>query len=149
MLPPFDTRGNLPPGIHHASWEEMVKRFGCSPRRQWLLKGLRKAVRDLRRAGCNVVYIDGSFVTSKESPGDYDACYELSDIDLVKLRLFAPVFFDFANGRAAQKAKYRGEWFPAEMAEGLTRRKFVEFFQRNKNDGEAKGIIAVDIRSLP
>ena len=28
MLPPFDEYGNLPPGIHSASLEEIVDRFG-------------------------------------------------------------------------------------------------------------------------
>jgi len=129
MLPSFDPCGNLPPGVHWATWEEMVQRFGSSSRRIWLIKGLYRALKELRRAGCSVIYLDGSFVTAKENPDDYDACFELVGLDLKVLQKLSPVFFDFTNSRAAQKAKYRGEWFPAEMAEGLTGRTFIQFFQ--------------------
>ena len=32
------------------------------------------AMVNLRDAGCKTVYVDGSFVTDKERPGDFDAC---------------------------------------------------------------------------
>ncbi len=76
MIPPFDERGNLPPGIHKADWTELEAAFGGSPRRVALLAGLREALASLRRAGCRTAYIDGSFVTAKEEPGDFDACWD-------------------------------------------------------------------------
>jgi len=76
-MPPFDpTTGLLPPGLHEASWEEIVDRYGGTPRRRTLLAGLRSGIDALRRAGCRRVYIDGSFITAKEEPGDFDACWE-------------------------------------------------------------------------
>ena len=45
MIPPFDPEtGGLPAGDHQATLEEIGKRLGFTPRRQWLLKGLRTAV---------------------------------------------------------------------------------------------------------
>ena len=72
MLPPFDSRGILPPGIHAASWQEFVERFGATKRRQFLLQGLKAALTELRSAGCRYVYINGSFVTDVPEPNDVD-----------------------------------------------------------------------------
>ena len=43
-MPPFDPEsGRLPEGEHVASWEELVDRFGWTPRRRRLLDGLDEA----------------------------------------------------------------------------------------------------------
>jgi hypothetical protein len=34
MIPEFDERGNLPPGIHHATWNEIVTRYATSVRHE-------------------------------------------------------------------------------------------------------------------
>ena len=46
-------------------WEEVAKRFGFTPRRLWLLKGLSTAVEAFRAAAIKEIYIDGSFCTDK------------------------------------------------------------------------------------
>lgn len=141
MIPPFDRRGTLPPGIHEASWPEFAERFGGTARRRLLLAGLKLALRNLQEAGCPLVYVDGSFVTAKPEPGDFDACW---GIEGVVPELLDPVLLDFSDGRAAQKAKFRGELFPAELPEGLSGRTFLEFFQTDKETGLSKGIVALD-----
>jgi len=60
----------------------------------------------LRKAGCRLVYLDGSFVTRKEHPGDFDACWDVQNVDDTSLD---PVFWDFSRGRAAQKQRFLGE----------------------------------------
>jgi hypothetical protein len=40
MIPEFDECQNLPPGIHHATWTEIVTRYATSTRRRDLLDGL-------------------------------------------------------------------------------------------------------------
>lgn len=74
MIPEFDENGNLPPGIHWATWEEFVDRFGTTPRRLRMIEGLKTAIEQLQSAGCQTIYIDGSFVVNKPNPGDFDAC---------------------------------------------------------------------------
>lgn len=111
MIPPFDKGGNLPPGIHEADWDELETRFSDSARRVELLAGLREALAALREAGCRTVYIDGSFVTAKEEPGDFDACWEPEGVNLKALD---PVLYDFSKARRAQKERYGGEFFPAD-----------------------------------
>ena len=149
VIPEFDETGNLPPGVHPAGWEEIQTRFGTTPWRTLLLEGLHRALKVLSAVGCTAVYLDGSFVTSKTAPSDYDACYSLACMDLAALMAMEPAFFDFRAGRAAQKAKFRGEFFPAELEEALSRRMFLDFLQRDKDTGDPKGIVAVDPRSLP
>ena len=73
MIPAFDPRtGALPPGNHPATLEEIRKRFGFTPRRRWLFKGIRAAVEAFWAAGIQEICIDGSFCTEKPDPGDVD-----------------------------------------------------------------------------
>jgi len=145
MIPEFDERGNLPPGIHHATWTEIVTRYATSVRRRELLDGLLDALRSLKAAGCRTAYLDGSFVTSEIRPGDFDACWESGGADLDRLDL---ELRDFSDRRAAQKARYGGELFPAEwpaQADGTT---YLDYFQRD-HKGWAKGVVAIDLTGLP
>jgi hypothetical protein len=135
VLPSFDERGNLPPGIHSATWDEIVERFATTERRKQLLDGL-------RAAGCARVYLDGSFVTDNQAPGDFDACWEVSGVDAGALD---PVLLDFSNRRAAQKARFGGELFPAQAAAGPAGTVFLDYFQRDRNTGEPKGILAIEL----
>jgi hypothetical protein len=142
VIPSFDERGNLPPGVHSATWDEIVERYAITERRTELLDGLHEAVASLRTAGCSRVYLDGSFVTDKEVPGDFDACWEVTGVDA---GLLDPVLLDFNDRRAAQKARYGGELFPAQAAAVPAGTVFLDYFQRDRDTGEPKGIIAIDL----
>jgi hypothetical protein len=142
MIPEFTAYGLLPEGVHPATLEELSERFGGNERRRQLLRGLNEALRLLRAAGCRRVYINGSFVTAKERPNDIDVCWDINGVDADALD---PVFFDFDDGRAAQKARFGVEFFPAQVPEGLTGRTFLEFFQTDKQTGEPKGIIVLEL----
>jgi hypothetical protein len=109
----FSANGNLPPGIHLATWQEVEEFLAFNDRRQELLAGLRRACIPLREAGCRRIYIDGSFATNKEFPGDFDVCWADDTVDFVKLKELDSVLLDFSNHRAAQKSKYGGELFLA------------------------------------
>jgi len=146
MVPPFEPTGVLPPGVHSADWSEVVGRFGHNTHRQWLLQGLRRALDALKAAGCTAVYLDGSFVTSKAIPGDYDLCWSMVSVDP---NLLDPVLVKFDDGRRAMKAKYLGDLFPAESPEAGSGKLFVDFFQIDKDTGTAKGIVLLDLRRLP
>lgn len=145
MIPSFNADGNLPPGIHWAEWPEIVSRFGTNTHRKRLLEGLYNALIALKQAGCTTAFIDGSFVTKKDYPQDFDACWNLSDVDPT---LLDPVLLDFSQGRAAQKNKYFGELFPAHIFIGNNQPTFLEFFQTDKNTGRRKGIIAISLETL-
>jgi hypothetical protein len=142
VLPPFQENGFLPPGIHAVPWEEIVARFGFSLRRRILLAGLRGALEALQTAGCQQVYINGSFVTNKPEPNDFDACWNIAGVEV---ELLDPVLLDFSEERAAQKAKYLGELSPAQLPEGASGLRFLDFFQIDKATGAAKGILVLDL----
>jgi hypothetical protein len=146
MIPSFNLSGYLPAGIHSATWDEIEERFGGSAHRRRLVEGLRSALNALRLAGCERAYVDGSFVTSKETPGDFDACWSVVNVDPARLD---PVLLDFSNMRAAQKRKYLGELFPAEWPEAASGKSWLDYFKISKESGQPKGIVAVDLRTLP
>jgi hypothetical protein len=145
MIPDFQADGNLPPGVHWSDWMEFNARYSTNPHRRQLLAGLKEAIQMLAKAGCAAVYVNGSFVTAKDFPGDFDACWDLKGVNPAALD---PVFFDFGNGRAAQKARFMGEFFPAQVPEGASGKTFLEFFQTDRDSGNPKGIVAIDVRGL-
>lgn len=145
MIPEFRRDGQLPSGLHPADWPEFQRRFGQTPRRQTLLTGLFQAGRLLKLAGCRTLYIDGSFVTAKLEPGDFDACWDVSGVDLA---ILAPIFLDFSSDRAAQKAQFGGELFPAQLPEGSTGQQWLDFFQRDRN-GRSKGVLVLSLQDIP
>jgi hypothetical protein len=119
---------------------------GWTAQRRDLLDGLLRALQALRAAGCRRAYIDGSFVTSKEVPGDFDACWEPLGVDAAALD---PALLDFSNKRAAQKAAYGGELFIASTPADTAGRRFLEFFQQDKATGDPKGIVTIELGGLP
>ncbi|MGH3849012.1 MAG: DUF6932 family protein [Pseudonocardiaceae bacterium] len=139
MIPPFDPgTGRLPEGEHEATWDEVVDRFGWTARRRQLLDGLAEAVELLAAAGCRRLLLNGSFVTAKDEPIDFDACWDPEGVDVDTLD---PALLDLSSGRAQQKARFGGELFPnvVESASGLV---FADFFQ-NERDGGCKGIVVL------
>lgn len=111
MIPQLDpVSGYLPPGVHDAHWCEVAGRFAGNSHRRRLADGLLAACLNLAEAGCGELIPDGSFVTAKELPGDYDGAWEPAGVDPL---LLDPVLLDFSRRRAAMKAKYLGDLFPA------------------------------------
>lgn len=130
----------LPSGIHSASFSEIEVAFATTLHRQNLYCGFRSACIDLRRAGCRLVYLDGSFVTNKEVPGDYDACWCSEGVNPDMLD---PLFLDYDNSNG-QKAKYKGEFY-LNLHQPYPGTFFVEYFQKDKLTGGTKGILSVDL----
>lgn len=128
----YQANGNLEPGIHEITWEEFVKIYGNNKHRLKLIQGLEKAIIELKDVGCKTLYVDGSFVSKKIDPRDFDACWDPVGIDFKKLASLYPTLMEFLPNTAKQKAKYGGELFPSP--------KFLPFFQSDR-DGIPKGII--------
>ena len=145
VIPQFDSDGLLPPGIQWATWHEIADRFGGNPWRLRLIDGLRDALESLKTAGCRLAYINGSFVTSKPVPNDYDACWEEDGVDPMVLD---PVLLTFDPGRATQRAKYMGELFPASYIADANGVSYIEFFQADRENQRQKGIIAINLRGF-
>jgi hypothetical protein len=114
-----------------------------------LLAGLKAALDALRQAGCSRAYVNGSFVSTKAVPNDFDACREISGVDFDRLSTIEPTLLSWSSRRAAQKAQFGGELFMADSAADPWGTPFLEFFQHDRLTGDAKGIIAIDLGSLP
>ena len=147
MIPPFVTIIGapwdvLPPGIHSATLTEVAAVYTYNPRRRALYAGLVEAAVHLRQVGCRTVLLDGSYVSAKPIPGDYDACWEPTGVDFGKLD---PVFDDFTNGRAAQKIRFGGEFFPSTLIEADSGATFADFFQTEWFTGKKKGILSISL----
>jgi hypothetical protein len=149
VIPAFDpTTGALPPGDHRATLEEIGNRFGFTPRRRWLLKGLRAAVKAFWLAGIEDIFIDGSFCTDKPDQGDVDG-YWVEPDDGVYNRI-DPYWIDFEMilVKHERKRKWRMwvdhgvEFFihPAMQASATVG--FPEFFRQDRN-GVPRGVIQV------
>ncbi len=117
----------------------MKARFGTNKCRESLFVGFLEGFTILRDAGSRAIFLDGSFVGDNPNPRDFDCCWDPTGVEISELH---PVLLDFSNERAAQKATFRGEFFPSTMqaAPGAF---FLSFFQRDKYTGEAKGILRV------
>ena len=95
----------LPPGLHVATFDEIEQRFATNRQRMGLQEGFQRGCKSLEAAGCVGVFLDGSYVTDKPVPGDFDACWDPAGVDPAKRN---PVLLDFADRRKNQKMKFGG-----------------------------------------
>jgi hypothetical protein len=97
--------------------------------------------KSLKASGCETLYLDGSYISNKAEPGDFDAVWEYKGVDNTIEPLLRAGW-----DRKAIKKKYRGDVF-CRMPE-LLGVDHVEFFQTDQTDreGRAKGIIKIDLR---
>lgn len=150
MIPEFDENGRLPAGIHVATLREFEERYLLNETRKELYEGLKKLIADFKKIECKVIYIDGSFVTSKVFPKDIDVCWGnikmmYNDDYLHFVDSLFPVFFKFEYPRLEQHQFYNCDIFPAYLKEGKSKRYFIDFFQLDKGTNEKKGIIQINI----
>ena len=84
MIPSFDEIGNLPPGVHVATLDEIENRFGTETElRRAQFQSLCWLIEIAQRAGVQKIIVDGSFVTDVPEPNDVD-CALLLDPPLPK-----------------------------------------------------------------
>ncbi len=125
MIPEL-VKGNLPEGIHKCTIKEIEERFTFSDRRKELSGGLKRALNNLKEAGIDRVFIDGSFVTSKQEPVDIDGCW---DANLsINMDVLDQVFLNFNNNRKTMKTKFGVDFFVSQTIENSSGVPFVEFF---------------------
>ena len=73
MIPDFDERGYLPPGVHRADLSEVLSRFGdISEVRRAQGESLEWLISLCKAAGIVRVVTNGSFVTDIAEPNDVD-----------------------------------------------------------------------------
>jgi hypothetical protein len=142
MIPEFDEIGNLPPGIHFCNWNEFQEKFGYTNQRMKMIRGIESVMVKLKAAGCRTFYINGSFVTSKVKPRDFDCCWDRDDVNIDYLQQNAPLILKFYDSEG-QKAKYGGEIYQSNQPVDESTIS-IEFFQRDREQNR-KGIIAINL----
>lgn len=130
----------LPAGVFDATFDEVEIRYAINDKRRFLFEGLVRASDNLFKSGCQQIFLDGSYVTAKPEPEDFDALWDPRFVDPSKLD---PLFLDFAQGTKNQKTKYFGEFFPSSIREGGSNLSFYDFFQTEKYTGVRKGMIRI------
>lgn len=140
MIPAFDATGDLPPGIHRATLEELLSRFGQGEVRAHWGDILREVLTLAHGTGqLQAVYVFGSFVTAKEAPADVD--------------LFLVMARDFIGDEVAGRARLLFDRSRAAMVWGVCiywitsrtdRENFLEAWQLRREGGR-RGIVEVEL----
>jgi hypothetical protein len=137
MLPKFNEEGYLPMGIHKATLNEIKQRFGSnSSKRKELFESFQSLVRLLEKHKESIkrFLLNGSYVTSKESPEDFD-CILVVKND-----------FDFNSFEAKQlrhsKELFNGHILMAMEEDTINYHDAVDFFGHDR-DKKAKGMVEV------
>ncbi len=109
--------------------------------------GLERGIAELTRAGCKQIFLDGSYVTAKPEPQDYDLCWDPTDVDpkLLDPILWHPNFLK--HPRTEQQQNYFGDYFQSSIFNGNSAQTFLDFFQIDKHSGQPKGIINIRLVS--
>jgi hypothetical protein len=140
----IEPTGYLPPGRHLATWTELATRFAWNPHRQNLTDKLLEALQMLRSAGCNRVWVNGSYTTDKEQPSDVDVLYDAWGIRPIDLH---PWFRTETKANIEDRTKrYGGDYFPIydDELDGT----LINNFQTDRSD-TPKGIIELPLTTLP
>lgn len=141
----FNTYGYLPEGIHTITWEDFENEFGFSPRRQMLMKGLYEVIQILKQCGCEAIFIDGSMVTDKLEPDDWDACFKGDEEAFHRLYAIDEnlVLDDYAKETVRkQNIKVNSILLMPRPKETYV---ILIFFQRVKGCKRKKGIIKIKL----
>ena len=137
MIPKFNEDGYLNKGIHKATLAEIRQRFGKgSKRRAELFEGIIAIVKLLHKHKKSIskFLLNGSYVTSKEEPGDFDYILIVKDD------------FDLSSLEAKQLF-FSEELFNAHMlfvkeSDTAGYHEGIDFFGYDR-DGKAKGLVEV------
>ena len=137
MLPEFNKYGNLPTGIYKSSITCIENKFGKSSEERILLfSDFRKFLKMLSPFKKNIksLILDGSFVTSKESPGDIDCIMIIEN----NFRFIPEILEDLGNS----KELYNIHLFMVEEKNTESYRGMLNFFSKDK-DLKPKGLVEV------
>jgi len=140
MIPEFNKYGNLPAGIYKSSITSIEKIFGTnSEKRILLFNNFRKFLELLSpfKKKIKRLILDGSFVTSKESPGDIDCIMIIEN----NFRFTPEIVEELSNSKRLYKL-YNIHLFMFEEKNIENYRKILNFFSKDR-DLKPKGIIEV------
>ena len=121
---------------------DIEARFALTAERRAIFHRFEAWTQHMHLAGCRTIYLDGSFITNKVEPGDYDACFDPSGIDGSKLD--PCLLFRSISDPDTVKQKYGGDIRIDYALPAGTILRYVQFFQSDsRQGGRRKGIVKV------
>lgn len=141
-LPHLDGAGDLPAGLHRATLDEVLMRFGLTSHQRYVvaydLSRIYRAAQETNKLERFIIF--GSFVTSKAAPNDVDIVLVMRD-DFVLEECAAESRWLFDHGLAEKIFDASIFWIrPSLLLEPLE--EFLSQWQV-KRDGTRRGIVEV------
>jgi hypothetical protein len=143
MLPALNEHGDLPPGVHAASWAEIERRFGSGSGARVRAMATLKHLHELaaRTGALRAFYVFGSFVSAVANPRDIDVVlvmapgFRFEDCPRESQTLFS---------HADAEARYGASifWLREGMLGKQAMREFLRAWQTKRN-GSVRGILEV------
>jgi uncharacterized protein DUF6932 len=145
-IPALDRRGLLPPGIHICTFGEFESRFLFNVYRTHLYGRVKNFVDhelNPRFSGLRL-YIGGSFLSDKDTPGDIECCIPIPKTELVTYA--AALQWGIIN-QQKNKALHQADFYP--FIEGSPDTNFLGFFQYvGVKSAQDKGLAPKDKRGM-
>lgn len=142
VLPEFNEDGNLPSGKYVVSFEEVVDRFGGQiyHLRRLRTKSLIEFHEFVKEFAVGM-YIDGSYITSKFSPGDVDILLLLpSDFDIKSLQAKRLTWW-----KTNKKTRFIDLFYYLEGKHEVRIRGLLDGWTTDLETGKPKGIVYVEL----
>jgi len=135
----FDSRGNLYQTVE-LTFKQFRKAFGINAGRLNKIDTAITFFKIFSSCGCKTVYIGGSFASTKENPADIDLCFDITPVDLEKLKKKFPEFFDFNKIGEIRKHKACHILFCDTKTTYL-----LEMLEADR-DGNSKGLVKLRLK---
>jgi hypothetical protein len=144
-IPMLNDFGLLPEGIHDCAAPEVVASFCANAAREAVWQGFQGFLRWAgTKPGPVAIYMDGSFVTDKEIPGDIDVAVDITGCSLPDQNEWI-VAFHREHDRV--KREFRTDFYPYIGEQGHNFRAFFQYVRvdealaRGAPNGIRKGIL--------
>jgi hypothetical protein len=141
-LPPTAETGDLPPGVHRSSLQELLGRFGEATIQRKLVAMRLARVYELAAATGHLrrFIVFGSFVTTKPEPNDVDVFMLMDDtFDLGQITGEARLVFD----HPAAQAHFGASIFWLRRLAALPNEEEAAQSWQLKRDGTRRGIVDI------
>ena len=138
----FNSKGFLHETIT-LTYEQFEQHFGTNPTRMRQFNNALPFLRIFRACGCQAVYIDGSFVSKKKYPQDIDLCFDITGMDVEKLKMEFPQLFD-PNEMGRIHRDLQCHIFTFEQ----NNTRLFEMLGKDR-DGNPKGFVKISLKDLP
>jgi hypothetical protein len=142
-LPNIDETGDLPPGVHRATLDEVQQRFGAVGGQRDTCTRRLSHIYDLAQRTGHVqrFIIFGSYVTAKSDPNDIDVVLVMDDaFRLEDCPIEARGLFDHALAQARYGASIF--WARPGMLIEASIEEFIAYWEVTR-DGSRRGIVEV------